>query len=45
MRLIRAGERDGTGGKTGSQFSGSVFNYLAMGGYLLLRRRAERWQR
>ena len=31
MRLIPAGQRDGAGGKTGSQFSGSVFNYLAMG--------------
>jgi quercetin dioxygenase-like cupin family protein len=31
MKLIKAGERDGLGGKTGSQFTGEVFNYLSMG--------------
>lgn len=31
MKLIKAGERDGAGGKTGSQFTGAVYNYLAMG--------------
>ncbi|THG31532.1 cupin domain-containing protein [Naasia lichenicola] len=30
MRLIRAAERSGTSGKTGSQFTGQVFNYLTM---------------
>lgn len=30
MRLIRAAERSGTGGKVGSQFTGQVFNYLTM---------------
>jgi len=30
MKLIKAGERDGLGGKTGSQFTGDVFNYLSM---------------
>ena len=31
MKHIPAGVRDGAGGKTGSQFSGDVFNYLTMG--------------
>jgi quercetin dioxygenase-like cupin family protein len=30
MRLVRAAERSGTAGKTGSQFTGQVFNYLTM---------------
>ena len=30
MKLVRAAERSGTAGKTGSQFTGSVFNYLTM---------------
>lgn len=30
MRLVRAGERSGTAGKTGSQFTGQVVNYLTM---------------
>lgn len=30
MKLIRAAERSGTAGKTGSQFTGQVFNYLTM---------------
>lgn len=30
MRLIRAAERSGTAGKTGSQFTGDVHNYLTM---------------
>jgi len=30
MRLVRAAERSGTAGKTGSQFTGQVFNFLTM---------------
>lgn len=30
MRLIRAAERSGTAGKTGSQFTGQVHNFLTM---------------
>ncbi len=30
MRLVRASERNGTAGKTGSQFTGQVFNFLTM---------------
>jgi len=30
MKLTRAAERSGTAGKTGSQFTGQVFNYLTM---------------
>jgi quercetin dioxygenase-like cupin family protein len=30
MRLIRAAERSGTAGKTGSQFTGQVYNFLTM---------------
>ncbi len=30
MRLIRAAERAGTAGKSGSQFTGQVFNFLTM---------------
>ena len=30
MIHLRAGQRSGTGGKTGSQFTGSVFNFLTM---------------
>jgi quercetin dioxygenase-like cupin family protein len=30
MRLVRAAERAGTAGKTGSQFTGDVYNYLTM---------------
>ena len=30
MRLIRAADRAGTAGKTGSQFTGTVFNFLTM---------------